>query len=164
MTVVRETRLPGVGIRHEFTTADGRDMAVIVHHDGRREILAYGADDPDACQSLVSLSESDTQTLAQILGVSPVTESVSRVRQVIEGLALDWTRIPGGSEAAGHPIGDGRFRTTTGASIVAVIRDEVPVPAPDADFVLATDDVVVAVGPLPGLTALRSMLEGRGAP
>ena len=138
-------------------------MAVIVHHDGRREILTYGPDDPDACQSLLSLSESDTQTLAQILGVSQVSATVSQIRQVIEGLALDWTRIPADSEAAGHPIGDGRFRTTTGASIVAVIRDDVPVPAPDADFVLATGDVVVAVGPLAGLTRLRSMLEGRGA-
>jgi TrkA domain protein len=160
MTEVRETKLPGVGVRHEFTSEDGHDMAVIVHHDGRREILTYGADDPDACRSLVSLSETDTQALAQILGVSRVTETVSQIRQVIEGLTLDWTQIPENSEAAGHPIGDGRFRTTTGASIVAVIRDDVPVPAPDADFVLAGGDIVVAVGPLDGLRALRSMLGG----
>ena len=70
MSVVRETKLPGVGVRHEFTTEDGSDVAVIVHHDGRREVMTYEQNDPDACASLVTLSEPDTQTLAEILGVS----------------------------------------------------------------------------------------------
>lgn len=160
MTVVRETKLPGVGVRHEFTSEDGTDVAVIVHHDGRRELVAYSADDPDACTSLVSLSEPDTKTLGQILGVAAVTENVAATRQLIEGLALDWTDVSSGSRAAGLPIGDGEFRTKTGASIVAVIRDDIPVPAPDADFVLAAGDIVVAVGTTTALTALRSMLGG----
>ena len=160
MTVVRETKLPGVGVRHEFTSQDGTDVAVIVHHDGRRELVAYDAEDPDACRSLVSLSEPDTKTLGQILGVSAVTENVAEVRQVIKGLAIDWDRVSADSTAAGKAIGDGAFRTRTGASIVAVIRDDVPVPAPGADFVLAAGDVVVAVGPQDGLTELRTVLEG----
>jgi TrkA domain protein len=160
MTVVRETKLPGVGVRHDFTSEDGTDMAVVVHHDGRREIIAYDADDPDACHSLVSLSEPDTQTLAEILGVSHVTETVKEIRQVIEGLAIDWTQLPVSSEVAGTKIGDGEFRTRTGASIVAVIRDDVPIPAPEADFVLDAGDVVVAVGPCEGLNTLRTMLGG----
>ena len=52
MADVRETKLPGVGVRHEFTTDDGTDLGVLVHHDGRREILVYDSDDPDACSSL----------------------------------------------------------------------------------------------------------------
>ncbi len=160
MSEVRETKLPGVGVRHEFTSEDGTDVAVIVHHDGRRELVAYDHEDPDSCHSLVHLSEVDSTTLGQLLGISPVTETVSRIRQVIEGLALDWTQLPPDSEAAGLPIGHGEFRTRTGASIVAVIRDDVPVPAPEADFVLAAGDVVVAVGPIAGLDTLRTMLGG----
>ncbi len=160
MTEVRETKLPGVGVRHEFTAEDGIDVAVIVHHDGRREMVAYDNDDPDACHSLVSLSEPDSKTLGQLLGISPVTENVTDIRQMIEGLALDWTQVSADSEAAGLPIGHGEFRTKTGASIVAVIRNDVPVPSPEADFVLAGGDVVVAVGPTDGLTTLRSMLGG----
>lgn len=160
MTTVRETKLPGVGVRHEFTSEDGIDVAVIVHHDGRRELVSYDAADPDACHSLVSLSEPDTKTLGQILGVAAVTENVTAVRRVIEGLALDWTVVAPGSSVDGTAIGSGEFRTKTGASIVAVIRDDVPVPAPDADFVLETGDVVVAVGPIEGLTELRSLLGG----
>jgi len=158
MTEVRETKLPGVGVRHEFTTAGGNDMAVIVHHDGRREILAYEADDPDACRTLFSMSEHDTQTLAEILGVSHVTETVSAIRQEIDGLAIEWVEIVKDSEHAGRSIGDGQFRSKTGASIVAVIRQDEPIPAPGPEFVLAAGDVTVAVGSHDGLGLLRSLL------
>lgn len=159
MSNVRETRLPGVGVRHEFATDDGGAMAVIVHYDGRREIVSYDdKNDPDACHSLVSLSEHDTQTLAEILGVSHVTETVDTVRHSIEHMALEWVQVKAGSPVAGASIGTGEFRTRTGASIVAILRGDVPVPAPDADFVLEAGDMVVAVGAPDGLTSLRSLL------
>lgn len=160
MTDVRETILPGVGVRHEFTSEDGNDMAVIVHHDGRREIIAYHADDPDACTSLANLSEHDTQTLGELLGVSHVTEVVEEVRQEIEGVAVDWMLLSERCAATGNAIGSGEFRTRTGASIVAILRDNEPVPAPEADFVLQAGDVIVAVGPPAGLTELRALIEG----
>lgn len=160
MTVVRETILPGVGVRHEFTSDNGSDMAVIVHHDGRREIIAYDAEDPDACTSLANLSEHDTQTLAELLGVSHVTETVEEVRQEIEGVAIDWMQLSERCAASGTPIGAGEFRTKTGASIVAILRNDEPVPAPEADFVMVPGDVIVAVGPPAGLTQLRALIEG----
>ncbi len=159
MSVVRETKLPGVGVRHEFTTRDGSDVAVVVHHDGRREIMTYEQQDPDACTSVVTLSETDTQTLAEILGVSHVTETVAAVRQDIEGLAIEWIELSAKSDLAGASIGSGGFRTKTGASIVAVMRNDQPIPAPDADFVLSGGDVLVAVGTSEGLLALRSLLD-----
>jgi TrkA domain protein len=158
MAEVRETKLPGVGVRHEFTSEEGNDMAVIVHRDGRREILAYDVDDPDLCHPLVSLSESDTHTLAEILGVSHVTETVAEIRQEIEGLAIEWVELSDSSEFAGVSLGEGGLRTKTGASVVAIMRGADPIPAPGADFVLQAGDVVVAVGTTDGLTALRSLL------
>ncbi len=158
MSEVRETKLPGVGVRHEFTNAEGSDLAVIVHHDGRREILAYSSDDPDVCSTLVTLSESDTQTLAEILGVSHVVETVAEIRQDIDDLAIEWVEVPAHSEFSAASIGAGEFRTRTGASIVAILRDHKPVPSPEADFVLEAGDIVVAVGDPNSLSALRSIL------
>lgn len=156
--MVRETKLPGVGVRHEFTTDDGNDVGVIVHHDGRREILLYDEVDPDACTSVVNLSEHDTQTLAEILGVSHVSETVAEIRHEIDGLTIEWVELPASSELVGTSIGDGAFRTKTGASIVAIMRDSVPVPAPGPEFVLEAGDVAVAVGTHEGLALLRVML------
>jgi TrkA domain protein len=158
MTEVRETRLPGVGVRYEFTTSSGQDVGVIVHHDGRREVLVYDQVDPDSCTSMVSLTESDSQTLGEILGVSHVNETVAAVRHDIEGLAIEWVDIDDDSSAVGTSIGAGAFRSETGASVVAVMRGNRSVPAPGPEFVFEAGDVVVAVGTHDGLLALRRML------
>jgi TrkA domain protein len=158
MADVRETKLPGVGVRHEFTAEDGTDIGVLVYHDGRREIVVYDSDDPDACSSIMTLSAEDTRTIAELLGASRVTEAVSAVQQEIEGLAIEWIELTPASPAAGATIGDGMYRTKTGSSIVAVIRDGRSIPAPGPEFPLAAGDVIVAVGTIEGLAAMRSLI------
>ena len=158
MAVVRETKLPGVGVRHEFTTEGGADIGVLVHHDGRREILVYDSDDPDKCSSLVALSAADTRTVSELLGASRVTEAVSAVQQEIEGLAIEWIELTPASPASGATIGDGMYRTRTGSSIVAVIRDGESIPAPGPEFPLLEGDVIVAVGTVDGLAAMRDLI------
>jgi K+:H+ antiporter subunit KhtT len=155
---VRETKLPGVGVRHEFTTDDGDDVGVLVHHDGRREILVYDSDDPDACTTLVNLTANDTRTLSELLGASQVTEAVEAVQQSIEGLAIEWIQLTEDSPAVGTTIADGAYRTRTGASVVAVMRGDRSVPAPDPGFRFERGDVVVAVGTTDGLAALRELM------
>ena len=158
MADVRETKLPGVGVRHEFTTEDGADIGVLVHHDGRREILVYDSDDPDRCTSLVALSAADTRTVTELLGASRVTEAVSAVQQEIEGLAIEWIELTAASPAAGATIGDGMYRTQTGSSIVAIIRDGQSIPAPGPEFTMLAGDVIVAVGTVDGLAAMRQLI------
>ena len=158
MADVRETKLPGVGVRHEFTTDDGTDIGVLVFHDGRREILVYDSDDPDACSTLLNLSAADTRTVAELLGASRVTEAVAAVQQEIEGLAIEWIELTPTSPASGATIGDGMYRTKTGSSIVAVIRDGQSIPAPGPEFGLLSGDVVVAVGTIDGLAMMRELI------
>ena len=158
MGEVRETKLPGVGVRHEFTTNAGDDVGVLVHHDGRREILVYDTSDPDTCSTLVALSSDDARTLSELLGASQVAEVVSAVQQEIEGLAIEWLEVPADSPALATTIGGGQYRTRTGASIVAVLRDGKSIPAPGPDFRVAAGDVIVAVGTGEGVSALRRLV------
>jgi TrkA domain protein len=65
---VTETRLPGVGVRHEFTTANGDRVSVLFHRTGRREIALYERDDPDVCTTVLHLSAEDARTLSELLG------------------------------------------------------------------------------------------------
>ena len=158
MSEVRETRLLGVGVRHEFTTASGEDIAVLVHHDGRREILVYDSDDPDSCSTIATLSASDSRTVAELLGASQVTEVVGAVQQEIEGLAIEWLEVRADSPALGTTIGDGAYRTRTGASVVAVIRNHRSIPAPGPEFAFEVDDMIVAVGTPDGVAELRRLI------
>lgn len=163
MVTVRETHLPGVGVKHDFTTEDGREVGVLVYKDGRRDIVVYDAADPDQCAAQITFSPADTRTLAELLGASVVTEAVLAVQQQIEGLAIEWITLDETSPAVGQTIGAGRYRTRTGASIVAVLRASSAVPAPGPEFALESADVVVAVGTAEGLAALRALIDPGGS-
>ena len=158
MPEVTETQLPGVGVRHDFTTASGERVGVLVHRSGRRELLVYGRDDPDACATALHLSPEDTRTLAELRGATQVSEVLAAVQQRLEGVAIDWLTIPAGSPIAGSTIRQGQFRTRTGVSIVAVIRGETTFPAPGPEFVFQAGDVAVAVGTPSGLSQLAHLL------
>lgn len=159
MAEVRETLLPGVGVRHEFNTATGEPVAVLTHRGGRREIAIYDRNDPDACSTVLHLSPDDTRTLAEVLGTSQVSETVDAVvQQQLEGLAIEWLTVGSSAAAAGHTIAEGEYRTRTGASIVALVRGSDTIPAPGPETRLEPDDVAVAVGTPEGLGQLRELL------
>jgi TrkA domain protein len=158
MTEVTETHLPGIGVRHEFTTSTGERLAVLAHRTGRREIAVYDRADPDACSTVLHLSPDDTRTLAELLGASPVSEAIAGVQR-LEGVAIDWIPIRRDSPQAGATIGAGQLRTRTGTSIVALVRGDETLAAPGPDVVLRVDDLAVAVGTPDGLRQLRELLE-----
>src|SRR3954447_26853769 len=143
MPEIEETLLPGVGVRHEFTTADGERVSVLTHRTGRREIAVHDRGDPDQSRTVLRLSVEDAAALAEVLGTSHVSEAVMTAQR-LEGLAIDWGTVLDRSTFAGATIADGEFRTKTGALIVAIIRDEtttIAAPGPDSRF--EAGDVVV---------------------
>ena len=158
MAEVYETKLPGVGVRHDFVTEDGDRVGVIVHRTGRREIVVYDSDDPDACSPMLDLNSTDTRVLGELLGASQVTEAVGAVQHEIDGLSIEWIQLPTASAAVGASIKDGQYRARTGASIVAVVRGDSTVPAPAPDFEFNAGDTAVAVGTTEGLELLRGLL------
>jgi TrkA domain protein len=156
---VRETHLPGLGARFEFTTSRGSRVGVVLHRSGRRELLLYDRDDPDTCRDVVALDPEDSRTLAELLGGSRVAEELDRVQQV-EGLAIDWLPLGSGSPYADKTIGDTQARSRTGTSIVAVLRDEQAFPAPTPDFQLVAGDTLLVVGTPRGIEQLSVLLHG----
>jgi len=161
MPDVTETDLPGFGARYEFTTTDGRQVGVLVHRSGKRDLLIYDRKDPDRCNETVGLATEDSQTLAELLGGgSKVIERLSEMRQDIEGLAIEWISLDDDSPGAGRSIGDLEIRTRTGVSVVAVVHDDDATPAPGPDHHFQAGDVVVAVGTAVGIEQVRSLLRG----
>ena len=158
MARIEETKLPGVGVRYEFETEDGRRVGVIHHRTGRRELFVCPASDPDTTSMVLNLSEGEAHELVDVLGGSQVVESLAHVQQHIEGLAIDWLAVENGSAYAGRSIGDARIRTRTGVSVVAVVRDEDPFPAPGPEFRIEGDDTLVVVGTPDGIEKVTEIL------
>lgn len=160
MTDIKETRLPGVGMRHDFETSEGRRLGVITHRAGRRDLLLYSSKDPDACVSTVHLSDNDAHVLADVLGGSRVARTVAGTLQSVDGIVIDWLLVTSAWKCAGHPLRDIDLREETGVTVVAVVRDGETIPAPDPDFEVHADDTVVVVGTPEGVAKASEMLSG----
>jgi TrkA domain protein len=143
----------------EFTAEDGSRLGVIHHRAGRRELFICEPEDPDTVRTTLLLSDDDSHALAEVLGVSPVVENLIELQQQVEGLAIDWLTIEAGSPYVGRVLGDARIRTRTGVSVVAVIRDQSPYPAPGPDFLLRDDDTLVVVGTAEGVESVITILK-----
>ncbi|MEW9550808.1 cation:proton antiporter regulatory subunit [Nonomuraea sp. NPDC050783] len=143
---VEQTALPGIGLRHDFTTRAGQRVGVVSHRTGRRDLVIYDKDDPDrACQT-VKLNDEEADALAELLGAPRIVQRLNQLHEQVEGLVSVQLPIPDGSPYAGRQMGEARVRTRTSASIVAVVRGGRVFASPGPDFVFGAGDVVVVVG------------------
>lgn len=160
MAEIKETALPGVGIRHEFTTKDGRIVGVVSYRTGRHELFISDAGDPDTPIEQIDLEDDERRALTDILGASQIAASLGRLQQRVRELAIDWIPIDEGTPYAGRTIADSQARTRTGVSIVAVLRSGTAIPAPSPDEQLRPSDTLVVVGTPSGIRDLSDLLGG----
>lgn len=158
MLEIRETRLPGVGIRLEFTSRSGAHVGVIIHRSGRRDVIVCSAQDPDVCQDVLHLDEQETHALIEALGASHVTEETARLQLALGGLAIDWVEVAKDSSCGGRTLHDVEHLERFAASVVAVIREGQTIASPPSAFVLQPGDTAVLVGTREGVDRLSGLL------
>jgi TrkA domain protein len=157
---IEETRLPGIGLRHDFVTRQGRRIGVISQKNGSRELFMYDPDDPDACRAVIDLTPEESEVVAELLGAPRVIERLARLREQVEGIATEGIPITATSPYTGRTLADAQIRSRTGASVVAVIRGEQVVPSPGPDFRFQVGDKVVVVGTEDGVHEAAKILGG----
>ncbi|WP_062070683.1 cation:proton antiporter regulatory subunit [Demequina sediminicola] len=155
-----ETPLPGIGVRYEFQAESGDHVGVVVRRDGKRDFALYDREDPDACRGTVELSEGDAAKLAELMGGTSITARLDSLRHNVEGLAIEWVTMPAIGGLSGKTIADGRIRTETSASVVAIIRGEEGLPGPEPDFVLHAGDTVLVMGSSEAVSRASAILTG----
>ncbi|MER7210103.1 cation:proton antiporter regulatory subunit [Streptosporangium sp. NPDC000239] len=155
---VEQTALPGIGLRHEFTTRAGRRIGVVSHRTGRRDLVIYDPADPDRACETVKLNDEEADALVELLGAPRIVQRLNALHREVEGLVSLQLPISPGTPYAGRPMGDARVRTRTGASIVAVVRAGQVFASPGPDFTLDGGDVVVVVGSPESTSAVSEIL------
>lgn len=155
---MEQVELPGIGVRYDLVTAAGRRIGVVSYRSGKRDLLLFDPEDPDACKEQVVLTDGEAEALADILGASLMLSQLAGLREQAAGLLTEQVSLPADSPYVGRPLGDTRARTRTGASIVAVLREGGVIASPGPDFVFAAGDVVVVVGTRTGLDAVTGIL------
>ena len=67
--------------------------------------------------------------------------------------------MKGDSPFADRPLGSTRARTRTGASVVAVVRDDDVIASPGPDEVLRAGDVLVVIGTSEGIAGVTDIVQ-----
>ena len=156
---IERVNLPGIGMRHSFTTGRDRRLGVVSHHTGRRDLVVYDKDDPDSAVVSVALNPAEANALAELLGTTRIVERLAELNRQVEGLVTEQISVVEGSPYADRTLGDTAARTRTGASIVAVIRAGQILASPRPDFVFWPGDLVVVVGTNEGTAAVADILD-----
>ena len=145
MVDVRRVKLPGVGVLHTFITDDGGKVGVIAHRSGHSDLVTFSDEENDSEKVSLRLSEDEAHTLAELLGGTQITETLTALDQ-IPGLSIDWFTVDYDDHIAGQPLGDPADAGVAGLTIVAVVRGDSANPAPAPDFKVFPGDTLVVAG------------------
>ena len=155
---VEVTPLPGIGVRKDFATRNGRRIGVVTQRDGQIELIVSKSDDPDACLASLPLTSDEAAALANLLGAPQLVAQLNEEHRELPGIHTRQLPIKSSSKYDGRTLGDTAMRTRTSVSVVAVMRAGQVHPSPTPDFTITAGDLLVAVGTSEGLDAAAKIL------
>jgi TrkA domain protein len=160
MTVeLRETRLPGVGFKFSFRTAQGGRLSVILHNDGQREIYFYRRGDDEEPKAVIELHDDEARQLGAILGGAyERPKIVEELEMALGELQIEWIPVPDTSPAIGRTLAECGLRAKTGVTVIAILREPEPVSGAQPDDVIQQGDTLVGVGKAGQFSEFRRLL------
>lgn len=143
---VFETDIPGVGRKFELELAGETSVVVVLHHDGRSEVFRREGSDADG-EKILDLSSEQANKLGSILeGAYFESVDLDELSIPLGDAIIEWVDVPDASPLTGISLQESGVREETGASIIAVQRDEETTPNPGAEFTLEADDILITIG------------------
>jgi TrkA domain protein len=156
---LKESRLPGVGVKYSFRAASGCRLAVIQHNDGLREIYFYRRPDDDEPTAVIELHDDEARQLGAILGGAyERPKIVEDLEMALGELHIEWIPVPDESPAIGLSLADARLRARTGVTVIAILREPEPVSGAQPEDVIERGDTLVGVGKAGQFAEFRRLL------
>ena len=96
---------------------------------------------------MVRLNDDEARQLGAILaGVVYRPHLVHDLELALKDLVMEWIELPAKSPIVGLTVATCRIRSTTGATIVAILREKGSLATPHPDEVLRAGDTLVIIG------------------
>jgi len=157
---LRETRLPGIGVKYGFSLAGGGRLAVILHNDGRREVYVFRGRDDDEPVAVFSLDDEEARQLGAVIGGAYERPKIVEDLEVALGeLQIEWVAVPDDSPWIGKTLAESAFRARTGITVIAILREPEPVSGARPEDVVQRGDTLVTVGKAGQYRPFRRLLE-----
>jgi TrkA domain protein len=156
---LKETRLPGVGVKFSLTTAKGARLTVIQHNDGTRELYVFPRPDDDEPRAVLKLLDDEARQLGAVIGGAYESPKlIGDPALVLKELTIEWVPVPDDSPAIGRTLAECGFRARTGITIIAILREPEPVTGAQPSDVVERGDTLVTVGHAGSYQAFRRLL------
>lgn len=156
---LRETRLPGIGVKYGFRTADGGRLAIVLHNDGVREIYFFRHEHADDPSAVIRLDDDEARQLGAVIGGAYERPKIVEELELALGeLAIEWVAVPDSSPLIGKTLAESEFRARTGITVIAILREPEPVAGARSSDVIKQGDTLVTVGKLGQYSSFRKLL------
>jgi TrkA domain protein len=156
---LRETRLPGVGVKYSARTAHGGRLSVILHNEGLRELYYFRHANDDEPQTVIQLEDDEARQIGAVIGGAYERPKIVEDLEFAFGeLSIEWVPVPDSSLAIGKTLAECAFRARTGITIIAILREPEPVAGAQPSDVIQRGDTLVTVGKLGQYPAFRRLL------
>jgi K+:H+ antiporter subunit KhtT len=161
---LKETRLPGVGVKWSMTLAGGSRVTVIQHNDGDREIYVHRRASDEDPAAVLELHDDEARQLGAILGGAyERPKIVEELEMALGEFQIEWIRVPNDSWVNGRTLADCGFRKRTGVTVIAILRESESIAGAQPDDVILDGDTLVVVGKAGQFGKVRTLLaEGPG--
>jgi TrkA domain protein len=144
---LRETRLPGIGVKYGFRLDTGGRISLILHNDGKRELYWFRRPDDDEPSAVITLDDHEARELGAVLGGAyERPKIVEDLEMALGELQIEWVPVPDTSPWIGKTLAEAQFRAKNGITIIAILREPDPVTGAQPHDVIQRGDTLVTVG------------------
>jgi K+:H+ antiporter subunit KhtT len=144
---LRETRLPGVGVKYGFRLDSGGRISLILHNDGKRELYWFKRAGDDEPSAVITLDDDEARQLGAVLGGAyERPKIVEDLEMALGELQIEWVPVPDTSPWIGKSLAEAEFRAKLGITIIAILREPEPVTGAQPHDVIQRGDTLVTVG------------------
>jgi len=142
---IKETDLPGIGKKYGVLLKSGKELVIIIHNTGRREIYLMEDEEPSC---FIELTDEEARDLGFLLaGATYQPVSSEKMEMILQQVVMEWVKVEEGSNFAGKTIAQLEIRRKTGVSIIAIERGGKVIPSPDPyTEKIEVGDTLISVG------------------
>ena len=157
---LRETRLPGIGVKYGFRLDAGGRISLILHNDGKRELYWFRRAQDEEPTAVITLDDDEARQLGALLGGAyERPKIVEELEMALGELQIEWVAVPDTSPWIGKTLAEAQFRAKLGITIIAILREPEPVSGAQPQDVIQQGDTLVTVGKAGQYPAFYKRLE-----
>jgi TrkA domain protein len=158
---LRETRLPGIGVKYTLDPDEGGRVTIILHNDGKRELYWFRRAGEDEPRAVIRLDDDEARQLGAVIGGAyERPKIVEELEMALGELQIEWDEVPDTSPWIAKTLAECGFRAKTGITVIAILRKPEPVTGARPTDVIKHGDTLVTVGKAGQYPEFRRLLKG----